>query len=315
MEEIIGKRATLSVERPEALMRISHALSSDIRLRVLLALGKQSRSVGELADQLGAPLSTVALAVRTLEGAGLITCRSQPGIRGSMKLCSRRVDAITIDLEPHGGTTSRVYTMEMPVGGYTSADGIRPVCGLADGSSYIGSMDTPHSFYLPDRFGAQLVWFQQGFLEYRFSALEDAALVEIEWLELSFEACSEAPMYRDPWRSDIVVEVNGKRLGMWTSPCDCGGRRGRLTPAWWGGLSTQFGFLKTWRVDGGGAYLDGARVGDTTLGDLTIGERPYIVVRIGVPGDAEHVGGMNLFGERFGDYPQPIVMRIGYSVR
>lgn len=30
----------------------------------------------------------------------------------------------------------------------------------------------------------------------------------IDRIELSFEACSEAPMYRDPWPSDIFVDFS-----------------------------------------------------------------------------------------------------------
>ena len=119
-------------------------------------------------------------------------------------------------------------------------------------------------------------------------------------------------MYRDPWKSDIAVEVNGKRLGIWTSPCDCGGRRGILTPEWWTESSTQFGFLKIWRVDSTGSYLDNQRIGDVRIQDLALDPYHYISVRIGVPADAENVGGLNLFGEKFGDYPQALKLRVGY---
>ena len=139
--------------------------------------------------------------------------------------------------------------------------------------------------------------------------------MDIEWLELSFEACSEAPMYRDPWESDIAVSINGKRLGIWTCPCDCGGRQGKLTPSWWPALSTQFGFLKTWRVTDQGSYLDGVHIGDVTIADLNIEGKPYISATIEVPEDAQHVGGINLFGHWFGDYPQALMLRLGYHMR
>jgi hypothetical protein len=134
-------------------------------------------------------------------------------------------------------------------------------------------------------------------------------------LELSFEACSEAPMHRDPWKSDIEVSINGKLLGVWTSPCDCGGRHGRLTPAWWPELSTQFGFLKAWRVTHDGSFVEDERVGDAAIDELGLKEQNYISVRIGVPADAQNVGGINLFGERFGDHPQGIVLRLGYRIK
>ena len=37
-----------------------------------------------------------------------------------------------------------------------------------------------------------------------------------------------------------------------------------------------------------------------------------IVVRIGVRPDAENVGGLNLFGRGFGNYPQDLGLRLEY---
>lgn len=313
MDGLEGKHAELSIDKPERLRRIAHALSSPVRLQIMEALGKRSMNVGELSDMLDVPMSTTALAVKTLEEAGVIISEAQPGARGSMKLCSRRLDTIAINLVPEDKQRGSILTLQMPIGGYSLAEGIRPTCGLAGIQTNIGDMDDTSVFYSPDRFAAQLLWFKQGALEYRFAAAHMDAM-ELEWLEISFEACSEAPMYRDPWKSDIAVAVNGRRLGVWTCPCDCGGRHGKLTPEWWSDLSTQFGFFKTWRVTDEGSYLDNVRISDVTLDDLRLDAWPYIAVRISVPEDALNVGGINLFGEHFGDYPQPIMMRLGYHL-
>jgi predicted transcriptional regulator len=40
--------------------------------------------------------------------------------------------------------------------------------------------------------------------------------------------------------------------------------------------------------------------------------KPYISLRIGVRPDAINQGGINLFGEKYGDFPQGINMRIVY---
>ena len=314
MEDIQGKHIDLSLSRPDALYRFAHALASPVRIRIMQALCERSMSVGELSQILDIPMSTTALAVKTLEEAGLITTETQPGARGSMKLCSRRIDTMSIKLDSERKGEDSVLSMHMQLGGYSSADGIKATCGLAGAETIMGEMDNPSVFYSPKRFDAQLIWFRQGSLEYRFSC-QQLDQMEIEWLELSFEACSEAPMYRDPWLSDIAVSINDKRLGIWTCPCDCGGRQGKLTPGWWPALSTQFGFLKTWRVTEKGTYLDGVRISDVTVSDLKITGRSYISAVIEVPEDAEHVGGLNLFGHWFGDYPQALIMRLGYRMR
>lgn len=313
MATILGKEARLSLEEPEKMAEICHALSSPVRVKMMQLLAEESKSVGEIAEEMDLPMSTTALAVQVLQKAGLISTKNQPGTRGTMKLCSRKLDQIRINLAPAEDKPSESIAFNMPIGGYSAAEGIMPTCGLASYNNLIGVMDVPSVFYLPARFSAQLIWMQQGFLEYRFST-DILEYGTIDWMEISFEACSEAPMHRDPWKSDIAVEVNGKRLGIWTSPCDCGGRRGLLTPEWWSETSTQFGFLKVWRVDRSGTYLDNQRIGELTLEDLQMEERDHIGVRIGVPADAEYVGGMNLFGEQFGDYAQNLILRIGYSL-
>ena len=314
MPEFMGKHAELSLEHPETLMRIARALSSQVRVDVLAALGQRSMSVGELAKALDVPMSTMALAVRTLEEADLVMSDMQPGTHGALKICNRKLDTIAINLVPRDAQTAgQPLQMSMPIGGYSIAEGIQPTCGLLSETQPLGPLDLPRLFYSANRFEAQLIWFQQGFLEYRFAA---TALMDenIDWIELSFEACSEAPMYRDPWPSDISVEINGRRLGTWTCPSDCGGRQGHLTPGWWGATNTQYGFLKTWRVDRTGTYLDHAHIGDVTIAELEINSRPYLSVRIGIDPASEHVNGINLFGEKFGDHPQSINLRIGYRL-
>ena len=313
MENFEGKHAELSIEKCDTLCKVAHALSSPVRVQIMCALGKKSMNVGELAQALDIPMSTAALAVKTLEEAGIIMTEMQPGARGSMKLCSRKLDTINVSLVPQDVVPDNRIVLQMPIGGYSSAEGIKPTCGLASSSRYIGDMDNSASFYIPDRFQAQLIWFRQGALEYRF-AHGQMRSIHIDWLELSFEACSEAPMYRDPWKSDIAVSINGRRLGVWTCPCDCGGRIGRLTPKWWSEVMTQYGFLKTWRVTREGSYLDNMKISDVTINDLCLDNSSYISVRIEVPSDAQNVGGLNLFGEQFGDHPQPLILCIGYHI-
>lgn len=61
-----------------------------------------------------------------------------------------------------------------------------------------------------------------------------------------------------------------------------------------------------------GTYLDGKKVTEHGLAEFKLEEQEYISVRIGVKEDAVHKGGMNLFGNGFGDYPQDIVMKMWF---
>lgn len=307
-----SKHISLSISQLDRLCPVAKALSSPVRVRMLSLLSTRSMNVNELAEALSLPVSTAALNVRQLEESGLISTDIQPGIRGAMKLCSRRIESVSMRLTPDAPSGESALTLQLPIGCYSAAEGITPECGIVTEHAWIGESNAARTFYHPDRFTAQMLWFHSGALEYRFS-LGEVNPSQVEWIEFSMEISSNAPLYRDDFKSDIFVEVNGMRLGTWTSPGDYGGRRGRLNPSWWSDTSSQFGLLKTWRIDHTGCQLDGETLSGISLSDLVLESRDYIALRIGVDAAAEHVGGLNLFGDRFGDYAQGIIMRVGYA--
>ena len=302
------KHMNLSLSEPAGLQKVAHALSNELRLKILSLLDARSMNVLELSQRLNMPISTVSNSITVLEEADLIRTERQSGVRGVSKLCSRKKDNITIQLAKTAKRELESFFYHMPIGAYSDFV-VTPTCGLLSHERNIGENDNPATFYDPARFQAQLLWFQQGYVEYRFSS---HALMEQEaqCLAIAFEACSEAPNYRKDWPSDITVSINGVELGTWCCPGDFGGRQGRCTPEWWLPSSTQYGLLKRWKVMADGCYLDDVRISDVTLEQLHLTDKPYIAVRIGVKPDAVHQGGINLFGERFGDHNQAIVMRL-----
>ena len=304
------KHMELDLTDPNKLQIVARALSSDLRLKILELLNERSMNIIELAQKLEVPISTVSNSIVILEEADLIRTERQTGVRGVMKLCSRKKDNIAIRLVMPNGHEIQSHYQMMPIGHYTDIS-VTPVCGLLSDVRSIGEQDDVSSFYDQMRYDAQLLWFQQGYVEYRFSnrILKDNHL---KCIEISFEACSEAPNYRMDWPSDISVFLNGVEIGTWLCPGDFGGRQGKFSPLWWDQSSTQYGILKRWRVDETGAYLDDVRISDVTLSDLGIMESSFIRLSIAVKKDAVHQGGINLFGEKFGDYNQAIMMRLDY---
>ena len=174
-------------------------------------------------------------------------------------------------------------------------------------------MDDPASFYEPDRLTAQLVWFRAGHVEYLFPNRVPPGSA-ISALAISAEVCSEAPLHDPDWPSDLSLWVNGVHLGAWTCPGDFGGTRGRLTPSWWDDRDSQYGVLKRWRVTPEGSTIDGVALSDTTLPALGLRTGEPIAVRIGIHPDAVNVGGINIFGHGFGNYPQDVNLRIEYDI-
>lgn len=308
------KEINLNYEDKDKMLRILKALGNATRINILELLNESSLNVNELAEKLNIPVSTAALNIKILEDAGLVFTELQPGIRGSMKLSSRVCDRINFELyNSQRNNLDNTTFINMPIGNYTNCK-VAPTCGLVSEKSSIGIDDDPSSFFLPERTSAQLLWFYEGFVEYRFpnSVLRNGTA---KLLELSFEACSEAPFYRNNWPSDITLWVNDIEIGTWTSPGDLGGRRGKFNPHWWPDSLNQYGLLKNWRVDHKGTFLDENQISGVTLDQLRIDRDCFISVKIGIKEDAKNKGGVSLFGEHFGDYPQNINMRVDYSMK
>lgn len=303
----MGKR--INLEEEKELMALGKALSSEIRLKILGLLQEGPLCVNEIAEFLNIPASSAALHVRVLEEAELIRTELKPGIRGYMKLCIRQETSVVLDLQKKS-KEQREEVISMPVGNYVDYK-ITPTCGMVNEEEYIDGEDEPRCFYDPRRTTAKLVWFSSGYLEYRFP---NAGMQKepVKSLDFSAELCSETADYNLDCPSDITLWINGIEAGTWTCPSDFGGRRGKLNPDWWEDKNSQYGNLKNWHIDETGTYLDGLQVSGRGIEAYALAEGPYVSVRIGIKEDAEHVGGVNIFGNCFGDYPQDLVMRLKY---
>ena len=292
-------------------MRVLKALGNETRIAILDSLADRVVPLSRVAEDLALPASTAAMHMLVLERAGLVHTEMRPATRGLQKVCARTYDELLVELPRRETRPTTAIESSMPIGGYTDYD-VSPTCGLASADQLIGFLDDPSSFDEPDRFSAQLLWFATGFIEYRFpNRLPPTAHPTA--LQVSAELCSEAPLHDDGWPSDITVTVNGIDIATWTSPGDFGGQRGRYTPTWWETKDTQFGVLKRWRVTQEGTSVDGVSLSDVTLADLSVAPGVPIRVRIGVRPDATHVGGLNLFGRRFGNYEQDLLLRVEYE--
>ncbi|HWG85937.1 MAG TPA: helix-turn-helix domain-containing protein, partial [Deinococcales bacterium] len=291
----------------EAALPILKALASETRLLILGLLSHNIMNVSELAEAMGLPHSTVNFNLRQLQDAGLLHVEYEPGSRGSQKLCSKRYDEVQIKLPGVAIEADRDFVeISMPIGNYRHIE-VTPTCGLASDVKIIGMLDDSRSFYEPEHVFAQILWFRQGFVEYAFPNNLPYGSVARE-VELSMEICSEAPQYDPDWPSDITLWLNGTEVGTWTSPGDLGGARGVNTPSWWQDDQTTYGYLKRWRVTPAGSFIDGEHLSTVCTPDLRLEESNHVTVRIGVKPDSRHVGGLNLFGRRFGNYTQDLLM-------
>jgi predicted transcriptional regulator len=298
---------------PREDQKIILGLSSELRLSIMTLLHVRQANINEIAETLSLPQSTVATNVAILENAGLIQSEIVKAKKGNQKICRTVFEEIVIRFaEEEKQVRDDLIEVEMPIGLFTSYEVSSP-CGLCSSEGIIGYLDVPDSFLNPDRMKAGLLWFERGWVEYKFPNNSLYKDKPIKKLEISAELSSETPGTDKNWRSDITLWVNSVEVGDWTSPGDFGDKRGKFTPEWWKLEGSQYGLLKNWSVTEDGSFVDGVRISDLSLADLALPEHHSIKVQIGVKGEAEHVGGLNIFGKGFGNYDQAIVLRLYFG--
>ncbi|MBD1381894.1 ArsR/SmtB family transcription factor [Metabacillus arenae] len=303
----------LSMDEPDKLQKVAHALSSQLRIEILDLLKGRRMSVVDIAEELKLPPSTISLNVRVLEEVGLIITEVKKATRGTMKICLRSFDDVHMSLNKQEdyNNPKEYFELEMPIGQYMNCE-VYPTCGIINSNGILDVEDKPYVFYHPDRMTAQLIWFRKGFVEYKFP-LPQKNFKEIASIDFSVELCSETPNYNHEWPSDITVWINNIEIGTWTSPGDFGDRRGRLNPMWLPDNNTQYGLLKKWKVTNKGSFIDDEKVSTIQLSQLNMKGSDFVTIKIGVKESAKHCGGINLFGKGMGDYEQDILMRVIYE--
>lgn len=298
------------VSKTEALVDFAKALSSPDRIRILNLLDVRPMNLLEISKALNIPVSSVSFHIQHLEKARIVRVDYKPALKGHMKLCSIALIHANLDFTfSEKESEQQSVSIEQGVGSYCD-------CSIEE-AYLVGAKDFlfrennyRKKLFMPERFSGQLFSFITGSATYRFPNIY-LTNEQCSKLSLSFEVCSEAPFYRTVWPSDITVWINGIEIATYTSPGDFGGRRGKFSPEFWLINSTQFGMLKEFSIDKNGTYLDSTPVSkEYVFSDLKLGEKDFIDVTIGIKPDALYQGGINIFGESFGDYPQGIVLTL-----
>lgn len=306
----MSKFKEYDVEEIDALCSLGKALSSPIRIEIMQLLYEEGMIIGDIAKKLDLPASSTAFHLKILEEAGLLRMEKQPGTRGTVKFCNRKVDYITVNLIKKNADIDEIYSAEMPVGAFSSCQ-VAPTCGMFGPDGFIGNEDTEYCFYYPERMKAGILWTSSGYVKYKFANGVPRKRT-IKKVSISMEVCSEAPGYQEDWKSDLTLWINDVEIGTWTCPGDFGARRGRLNPPTWPNGSTQYGMQVIWEVRSDGCYLNGERLSRVMVDDLHIMDHAFIDVKLGNKPGAKYEGGFNLFGKHYGDYNQDIVLTMEY---
>lgn len=292
-------------------LELFKALGSDVRIEIVKILLKERKmNMNELASRLKISNGALTGHIRKLEECGVVTVSSEGAGHGNEKACSVHLDKILIEVQ-EAPKNENIYTADIKVGLFSDYE-VFPTCGLASGKKLIGEVDDTRYFSHPDRYNADILWFTKGYVEYvipNFIPFKQ----KIDEICISAELSSEAPGVNDVWPSDIYFYINDVLVGTWTSPGDFGDVKGIFTPDWWFPNWNQYGLLKMLVINRKGTFIDGLKISNVTIDQFNLTSKSNIKLKLAVPEDAEHVGGLTIFGKGFGNYNQDISVKIAYS--
>jgi predicted transcriptional regulator len=302
----MDKLLELNADNKEQLCLVARALSVPVRLDIVGLLFHRPYSILELAEELHLPASSAGVHIRILEEAGLVSAARKTVDGVNVKVC--RLDKVLVHMILRTSTSNlnEISSLQIPIGNFSVCEASGR-CGLISDTAFIGVEDDPRSFYLPEKNTAQLIWLEKGFLEYRLPNIVPNQ-AHCKQLSFSMELCSEAPGFDENYKSDIYLSINNISCGYYQSAGDYGLRRGLHTPAFWQNGLTQYGKLVTWTINDAGVFINMKKVSDAPLSSFNIEANSHILMRLECREDGEFCGGINLFGEKAGDYSQAIVM-------
>ena len=293
-------------------LEIFKALGSEPRMRIVELLSEKGEmSLNEIASALGLTGGAITSHVRKLEECGIVRITQVHTSRGLKKNCSLCEAQILLNVVPSSEEhNTKVYETEVPIGHYSDYS-IRPGCGLAGTSAMIGPTDDPRCFAWPERVDADLLWFHDGYIEYRIPNLLPEGH-RITQVTLSFEISSAEQNLPEDTLSDIYFSLNGKPLGHWLTIPHTDQARGIYTPLWWNKPQRQHGYLKMIVVNEMGVFLDGVKLEETGIGWEFLDENGEMKLRFACHPENGREGGIALYGSRFGNYQQNIHARVHY---
>lgn len=290
---------------------VYEALSSHVRLQILRLISQKEYNITGLALELNLSKAIITKHIQKLSEANLIKIKKCAGKSGVQKIPHLAVDSIQINFPFKIYRSFSKISIPIQIGHYTNFD-VLPTCGLATSTGVVEKFDDPLAFVSPERVNASLLWFSEGFVEYKIPNPLKADQ-KLEMLEISLEIASEFPYSNNVWPSDITFLLNDISIGTWTCPGNFSDTRGFYTPSWWEDNLSQYGLLKHLRVSHNNSTIDGQLLSSANIDKLNIAKNQFINFKIMVSANAQNKGGVTIFGKDFGNHPQDILVNLYYS--
>ena len=314
-----GTNYILEIENPEdtnSIALLGRALSSPIRIEILRLLNNgKAMLLSEIAEKLNLQISSTAFHLQVLQEANLLNVEISTKRKGSLKWYSYGAHKqCTVFMRNPKSTKTQPLptTYHIPIGSFIDAK-FSDECGISSETDIIME-NNPNDIFNPNKTNAQIIWNKNsGYLTYALPS-DFAFKGSLSEITISLELCSETNGYNLDFPSDITFSLNDIELCTFLSVGDFGDHYGKFTPPWWFSESTKYGVLTTISIKENGVYLNEKLVNKkVTLNTLDFTKSLKTTFKLQVKEDAEHVGGFNIFGEKFGEHNQAIVFTAIYK--
>ena len=168
----------------------------------------------------------------------------------------------------------------------------------------------PRVFSYPQHLDAEILWFHDGYIEYRIPNLlpENQRIVQ---LTISLEMSSADQGAAAESGSLISFALNDQPLCSWITEPEINSR-GIYTPLWWKNHQCQHGHLKMLVINEMGIFIDGVKAQEPGTGWTFLDSHNEMRLRIETHPFEGHDGGVAIYGSSFGNYKQNIQAIVHY---
>lgn len=306
---IVEEYSFLNHENHEKISKIGKAISHTLRIKIFAQLHEYPKTISEIAKLNNISIKNALFHINILVDSGIVKKISLPTEKNGVNIYAATSTDIYLNCSNNNSKDIETYTQEMPVGMYADAR-FDSVLRMASQESIIRLVD--NNPFNPIRRDASLIWTSGGMVTYSFGKYFSTTQ-HIESVNFSFEICSETNGFRNDFKSDITITVNGVKLGTFTCDGDFGDVVGKYNPAFWPRTYTQYGHLLIINITENGTYFDHKLVSKISIKDIKLDEHDDLRLTIENEKNAKHYGGFNLFGKGFGNYNQDILLTINYD--
>ncbi|UUX35386.1 ArsR/SmtB family transcription factor [Fundicoccus culcitae] len=291
-------------------LKVYEALASQTRLDILNFIGPEEKSISEISEFLSLSNAIISRHVQQLEDAGIVSSIRGRRENRNKKLVSMNIDQARIVFPFRIYYPYDVHTLDVKLGQYIDF-AVSPTCGLATTTHIIGDVDDERTFMHEERSQAELLWFKDGFVEYKIpNPLVNGQ--EPKLLDINLEIASEFPLSNNKWPSDISVYINDHLIGIHTVQGNYSDIRGRLNPDWWHEQFSQYGEILHIRINRFDTAFNGIYKSEISLNHLNLNAESFIRLKLAIDKNAVHKGGLTIFGKGFGNHEQNIALNLYY---